>query len=110
MSNSNPDDVWQQELSATAGNTSAWLLIPAWLSEIVATVIPGGGGSATLQHTTATPEAVVATPSGVQAVNWDPGAVTVPTSKAAMGAVTAVRLSASVAAATCQIVGRRKRR
>lgn len=103
--NGNPDHKWNEQLVVPAGQTSAWIEIPGWIKNIVATAHPGGGGSATIQHTTSSREQVLA--ATALAVDWDPGSVTVKTSRAAMGPVTAVRLSAVGQQAILEVSGDR---
>lgn len=103
------DKPFQQEVIATAGAFSLPIIIPGWVSEIVATAIPGGGGSATVQHTTDEPQSVEDNPGAANWVNWDEGSVTVITSQAAMGTVTAVRIQAVTQDATLQVAANKRR-
>lgn len=110
MSNSNPDHKWNESVSATAGNSSTPIYIPGWITEITAAAIPGGGGTATVQHTLAAQEAVEADPGAVQWIDWDAGSVNAVTSRSLSGAVTALRINAVGATCTLQVCGQRNRR
>jgi len=103
------DKPYQAEVIATAGSFSLPIIIPGWVFEIVATAIPVGGGSATVFHTTDESTSVEDDPGAANWVAWDEGAVTVITSQAAMGQVTAVRIQAVTQDATLQVVGNRRR-
>jgi hypothetical protein len=97
------DTVWRRQVQASAGNDSEVVLIPAWVDQVAATCLPGGGGSARIQHTMDDPTSIT------NWVDWDEGIVTVATSQALMGIATALRLSAIGQTATMQVVGVRKR-
>ncbi len=103
------DKSYRQEVIATAGSFSLPIIIPGWVFEIVATAIPGGGGSANVFHTTDDPDDVETNPSAANWVAWDQGAVTAITSQAAMGQVTAVRIQAVTQDATLQVCGNKRR-
>jgi len=103
------DKPYRAEIIALAGTFSLPIIIPGWVFELVATALPDGGGSATVQHTTDDGNAVEANPSGANWINWDEGSVTVPTSQAAMGQVTAVRIQAVTQDATLQVAGNKRR-
>lgn len=103
------DKPYRAEVIALAGAFSLPIIIPGWVFELVATAIPVGGGTATVQHTTDDGNDVEANPSGANWVNWDEGSVTVITSQAAMGQVTAVRIQAVTEDATLQIAGNKRR-
>ena len=100
---------FRAEVIATAGGDSLPIIIPGWVYELVATAIPGGGGSATVQHTTDDPNDVEAAPGSANWVNWDEGSVSVITSQAAMGQLTAVRIQAVTQDATLQVAGNKRR-
>jgi len=100
---------FRQEVVATAGSFSLPIIIPGWVFELVATAIPGGGGSATVFHTTDDPNDVEAAPGSANWVAWDEGSVVAITSQAAMGQVTAVRVQAVTQDATLQIAGNKRR-
>lgn len=103
------DKPYRKEVIATAGGFSLPIIIPGWVSELVATAIPGGGGSATVQHTTDDGNDVEANPGGANWVNWDEGSVTGITSQAAMGQITALRVQAVTQDATLQVAGNKRR-
>ena len=103
------DKPFRKEVIGTAGAFSLPIIIPGWVFELVATAIPGGGGSATVQHTTDDPNDVEATPAAAKWVNWDEGSVVAITSQAAMGQVTAVRIQAVTQDATLQVAGNKRR-
>lgn len=97
------DNVWREEVSASAGGSSVAVLIPAWVSDITATAKPGAGGSATIQHTTDDPNSIV------DWIDWDIGSVSVDTTEALLGIVTALRITAVAQDAVMQITGLRRR-
>lgn len=103
------DKPYQDEVVATAGNFSLPILVPGWVSELIATAIPGGGGSATVYHTTDESNSVESDPTNANWVAWDEGSVTAITSQAAMGQITALRVQAVTAAATLQVAGNKRR-
>jgi hypothetical protein len=105
----NIDHKWTDEITAAAGQTSLPIIIPGWVNELTAIAIPGGGGTCNVQHTVAAQELVESNPNGQQWVNWDPGSVSVATSQAARGPVTAVRISAVTQPATLQVAAQRRR-
>lgn len=103
------DKPYRQEIIALAGTFSLPIIIPGWVSELVATAIPGGGGSATIQHTTDDGNAVESNPGSANWVNWDEGSVVAITSQAAMGQITAVRIQAVTEDATLQVAANKRR-
>jgi len=103
------DKPYQQEVIALAGANSLPIIIPGWASELVATAIPGGGGTATVQHTTDDSNDTEDDPASANWVDWDEGSVSAITSQAAMGQITAVRIQAVTANATLQVVGNKRR-
>lgn len=103
------DKPFQKEIVASAGAFSLPIIIPGWVSEIVATAIPGGGGSATVQHTTDEPQSVEDDPANANWVNWDEGSVAAITSQAAMGQITALRIQAVTQPATLQVAANKRR-
>lgn len=103
------DKPYRQEVIALSGANSLPIIIPGWVFELVATAIPGGGGSATVQHTTDDGNAVESAPASANWVDWDEGSVVAITSQAAMGQITAVRIQAVTADATLQIAGNKRR-
>lgn len=94
-------------VTASAGGNSAAIIFPGNVSGVTVTAIPGGGGSATVHHTTNTEAEVAADPNGCTWVPWDAGAVTQATSRSLSGPVTAVRISAVTQQATLQVCGQR---
>jgi len=100
---------FRKEVIALSGADSLPIIIPGWVYELVATAIPGGGGSATVQHTTDDPNDVEAAPAAANWVDWDEGSVAVIKSQAAMGQLTAVRIQAVTADATLQVAGNKRR-
>lgn len=105
------DDLhWRQEVTIPAGQTSAPIMIPAGLRNITATLVPGGGGSAKVQHSTSYSPLVEATPNdaNVRWVDWDAGVVTVAKSAALLSPVTAIRGTATTQPAVLEVVGHRK--
>lgn len=103
------DMPFREEVSAAAGAFSLPIIIPGWVFEIVATAIPEAGGSASVFHTTDDPNNVENDPTNANWVLWDEGSVTVITSQAAMGQITAVRIQAVTEAAILQIAGNKRR-
>lgn len=103
------DKPFRKEVIGAAGSFSLPILIPGWVYFLVATAIPGGGGSATVQHTTDDGNDVEDDPGNANWVNWDVGSVAVITSQAAMGQVTAIRIQAVIQDATLQIVACKRR-
>lgn len=103
------DKPFQSEIIATAGNFSLPIIIPGWVRDVVATAIPGGGGSALVQHTTDEPQSVEDDPANANWVAWDEGSVSVITSQAAMGTITALRIQAVTQDATLQVAANKKR-
>lgn len=113
MANSHIDDKWAPEsgiLTALADAVSAAVLIPGWINGITVNVIPGGGGSAILYHTTDDKDTILNSPGSVTWVAWDAGSVTTTTSKSTRGPITAVKLAAVGATATAKIAGERRAR
>lgn len=103
------DKPFRKEVSASAGGFSSPIIIPGWVSDIVATAIPGSGGSATVFHTTDDPNDVEDDPDAANWVAWDEGSVSAITSQAAMGQLTAVRIQAVTQDATLQIAANKRR-
>ncbi len=103
------DKPYQQEVIAASGGFSLPIIIPGWVSDLTATAIPGGGGSATVYHTTDESNSVEDDPGSANWVAWDEGSVSAITSQAAMGQITAVRIAAVAADATLQVVANRRR-
>lgn len=103
------DKPFRQEVTATAGGFSLPIIIPGWINDLVATAIPGGGGSATVYHTTDDSNEVETNPNAANWVAWDEGSVVAITSQAAMGQVTAIRIQAVTQDATLQIAGNKRR-
>lgn len=97
------DAVWRQEVTAGAGQNSSPILIPAWVNEVTVRALPGGGGTANVQHSLDDPDNLT------DWSDWDEGSVSVPTTQALLGIVTALRIQAVTAAATMQVTGRRLR-
>lgn len=97
------DTVWREEVTAAAGQNSEAIPIPGWVTDLAVTALPGGGGSATIQHSMDAPSALA------NWVDWDPGSVSVDTSRGINGMVTAVRIAAVTQPAVLQVVGRRLR-
>jgi len=100
---------FRKEVIALAGADSLPIIVPGWVNGLVATALPGGGGSATVQHTTDDPNDVEASPATAKWINWDEGSVAVDTSQAAMGQITALRIQAVTADATLQVAANRRR-
>lgn len=94
-------------VTASAGANSAAIIFPGNIAEATVTAIPGGGGSATVYHTTNTEAEVLADPNGCTWVAWDAGSVSVATSRSLAGPVTAVRIAAVTQQATLQVCGQR---
>lgn len=108
MATGKPDEKWvPTPVTAAAGQSSTPIMIPGYIKSITVTAIPGGGGSATIQHTTADPALVEANPGAQQWVDWDAGSVNVATSRSSSGAVSAVRINAVAQTATLQVCGDR---
>lgn len=109
MPTGNLDQKWTPTpVVALAGQNSLPIIIPGWICELTVTAIPGAG-TVKVQHTTAAEELVVADPTTVQWIDWEPGFVAAATSRAAIGPVTAVRIAAVTANATLQVAGQRRR-
>ena len=102
------DRKWIRGLSANAGTFSAAEIIPGFVDDLVAMVKPGASGSVLLQFTADDEDDIDSNPGGVDWVDWAIGVVTVDTAQVALGAVTAVRIQATVANATCRLVGNRR--
>lgn len=110
MSVSNPDDKWTPDaVTVAAGATGPWVIIPGFIRELSVSAIPGGGGSAVIEHTTSSPERVGGAGTPPQAVEWDAGSVNVATTRSMSGPVTAVRLKATAQPAVLEICGQRGR-
>lgn len=102
------DKPYRREVSALAGGFSTPVPIPGWLKNIVATAIPGAGGTATVFHTTDEIDDVEADPANANWVAWDAGSVAAITSQAALGQITAIRLQAVTENAVLQVAGSRR--
>lgn len=108
MSVGNRDDKWTPDpITVGAGATGPWVVIPGWINEVTVSAIPGAGGSAVIEHTTASPERVAGVGTPPVAVEWDAGSVNVGTSRSLSGPVTAVRLKATAQPAVLEICGQR---
>lgn len=100
-----PDSRWREEVTASAGNASVPVFFPRRVNNVTVKAIPGGGGSAVVSFTLDDPSDVRSNPD---AANWDPweaSDVTVPTTLALVGPVTALRIEATGADAVLQVVG-----
>ncbi len=102
------DRKWIKGLSAGAGTFSDPEIIPGFVDDLVAFLKPGGGGSALLQFTADDEDLIDSNPGSVDWEGWAIGVVTVNTAQVALGAVTAVRIQATTADATCRLVGNRR--
>ena len=102
------DKPYRAEVSATAGNFSSPIILPGWAHEFTITALPGGGGSASVFHTTDDPDSVEDDPANANWIEWDPGSVSVNTSQSLAGQVTGLRIQAVTADATLQVCGNRR--
>lgn len=103
------DKPYTATVLAAAGTTSLPLIIPGWATELALMAVPGAGGSLLVEHTHDDPDDVEANPNNAEWVNWEPGAVTVNTSRATSGRVSAIRVTATVAAGEARVSATRAR-
>ncbi len=101
------DQKYTKEVTATAGNTSAPIIIPGWVERVSVVVVPGGGGTALVQFTVDPEITVDSDPGSVDWVDWDAGSVAIISGFTAKSAITAVRVVATIAAAVLKIAGNR---
>jgi hypothetical protein len=104
--NGNRNYKWMKDITATAGNNSDPIYLPGWLRTATVTALPNGG-SAMVQHTTDASEDVEADPANANWIDWDEGLVASDTSKLLAGPVTALRIQATGATVTLQVVADR---
>lgn len=95
---------WREEIPVVAGTPSAPVYFPARARALAAKVKPGGGGTARIEFTLDDPASVVAAPNAADWEVWEPGDVAVSTSRALLGAVTAVRGVATTQNAVLQVI------
>lgn len=99
------DQKWKEVLAATAGTPGLPVIIPGFVIEVLAIVIPGGGGTASLEYTADDEASVDSDPTNANWVAWDAGTVSAITGRTAKGGVTAVRLIATTSDATAKLSG-----
>ena len=96
---------WQQEVTALAGGASTVILFPRRIEGVSVRAVPGGGGTANVQFTLDKGDDVIANPGAARWEFWEPGSVSVSTTRALAGPVTGIRLQAVTADALLQAVG-----
>jgi len=89
-------------VTAAAGGVSDWVLAPGSASPLTLTVYPGAGGTATCEITTARVDKILI--GTAVWLPWGLGAVTVTTGDTLQGPAVALRLVATGAAATMDVV------
>ncbi len=95
---------WRADFSASPGSPSAPALLPRRFGTGTGRVVPGASGTAEFQFTLDAQDAVISDPDGANWETWDPGPVSVSTTRTLLSAVSAVRLVAYSEPATGQFV------
>lgn len=100
------DNLFRQEVTATAGANSAVLFLPPRAQSVAVAVHPGAGGTAKAQFTFSAQDDVLADAAGanVRWIDWDEGSVSVATARGLTGLITGVRLVATTTAAIMEMV------
>ena len=102
------DRKWVKELSAEANAYSPAQVIPGFVDDLVAMIVPSVGGQAFLEFTADDEDIVDSNPGAIVWIQWNVGAVSTSTAQTALGAVTAVRIRALTQPATCRLVGNKR--
>ena len=102
------DQKWYQTLNADTQSYSEALIIPGFVDDLVAQVIPGGNGTVFLEFTADRPQDIVDNPGSVSWIRWNVGSVSIPTAQTALGAVSAVRIFGGGAPAVARLTGNKR--
>lgn len=101
------DSRWTTSEAVPAGGFSNPVFFPRRIDEATVRIKPGVGGTATVYFTLDNEDDVRDDPDNAEWDEWEPGSVSVATSRALAGPVVAVRAAAVTEDAVLQVAGSR---